>query len=100
MPSLREKLLESSRFLVAAELVSARGSMAEKSAIKARGYANELVANPDIDWISITDNAGGNPQLAPLALWAGRFSMPAKKSSFTSPAKISTAMASRAKHGC
>jgi methylenetetrahydrofolate reductase (NADPH) len=68
MPSLREKLFESSRFLVAAELVSPRGSMAEKSAIKARGYANELVANPDIDWISITDNAGGNPQLAPLAL--------------------------------
>jgi methylenetetrahydrofolate reductase (NADPH) len=68
MPSLREKLFESSRFLVAAELVSPRGSMAEKSAVKARGYANELVANPDIDWISITDNAGGNPQLAPLAL--------------------------------
>ena len=68
MLSLREKLFESSRFLVAAELVSVRGSMAEKSAIKARGYANELVANPDIDWISITDNAGGNPQLAPLAL--------------------------------
>jgi len=66
--TLREKLFESSRFLVAAELVSVRGSMAEKSAIKARGYANELVANPDIDWISITDNAGGNPQLAPLAL--------------------------------
>jgi methylenetetrahydrofolate reductase (NADPH) len=68
MQTLREKLLESSRFLIAAELVSVRGSMAEKSAIKARGYANELVANPDIDWISITDNAGGNPQLAPLAL--------------------------------
>ena len=68
MQTLREKLFESSRFLVAAELVSPRGSMAEKSAIKARSYANELVANSDIDWISITDNAGGNPQLAPLAL--------------------------------
>jgi methylenetetrahydrofolate reductase (NADPH) len=68
MQTLREKLFESSRFLVAAELVSPRGSMAEKSAVKARSYANELVANPDIDWISITDNAGGNPQLAPLAL--------------------------------
>jgi methylenetetrahydrofolate reductase (NADPH) len=68
MQTLREKLLESTRFLIAAELVSVRGSMAEKSAIKARIYANELVANPDIDWISITDNAGGNPQLAPLAL--------------------------------
>src|SRR5579862_4287614 len=68
METLRQTLRESRRFLVAAELVSIRGTMAEKSAIKARGYANELVANPDIDWISITDNAGGNPQLAPTAL--------------------------------
>lgn len=68
MQSLREKLFESARFLVAAELVSVRGSMADKSAIKARSYANELAANPYIDWISITDNAAGNPQLAPLAL--------------------------------
>jgi methylenetetrahydrofolate reductase (NADPH) len=68
MQSLREKLFESDRFLIAAELVSPRGSMTESTAIKARGFANELVANPAIDWISITDNAGGNPQLAPLAL--------------------------------
>lgn len=42
--------------------------MAEVSAIKARDFANHLVASPLIDWISITDNAGGNPQLAPLVL--------------------------------
>jgi methylenetetrahydrofolate reductase (NADPH) len=42
--------------------------MAEDGAIKARSFANELVACPEIDWISITDNAGGNPQLAPLTL--------------------------------
>jgi methylenetetrahydrofolate reductase (NADPH) len=66
--TLREKLADSSRFLVATELVSVRGSMAESSAIKVRNFANELIANPDIDWISVTDNAGGNPQLAPLAL--------------------------------
>lgn len=66
--TLREKLLETSRFLVAAELVSVRGSMADDSAVKARAFANELVASPDIDWVSITDNAGGNPQLAPIAL--------------------------------
>jgi len=66
--TLREKLADSSRFLVASELVSVRGSMAESSAIKVRNFASELIANPDIDWISVTDNAGGNPQLAPLAL--------------------------------
>ncbi|HUB52778.1 MAG TPA: methylenetetrahydrofolate reductase C-terminal domain-containing protein [Terracidiphilus sp.] len=68
MQSLREKFADSSRFLIATELVSVRGSMTEASAIKARSFASELVASPDIDWISITDNAGGNPQLAPLAL--------------------------------
>src|SRR5580692_8906268 len=68
MQTLREKLLDSNRFLIAAELVSVRGSMSEGGAIKVRSFANELVASPDIDWISITDNAGGNPQLAPLAL--------------------------------
>jgi methylenetetrahydrofolate reductase (NADPH) len=68
MQTLQEKLFQSSRFLVGTELVSVRGSMAEHNAIKARTFANELVASPDIDWISITDNAGGNPQLAPLAL--------------------------------
>ena len=68
MPSLRERLDDSSRFLIATELVSVRGSMTQASAVKARSFANELVACPEIDWISITDNAGGNPQMAPLAL--------------------------------
>ena len=68
MLTLREKLADATRFLVATELVSVRGSMAGVSAIKARDFANDLVACPEIDWISITDNAGGNPQLAPLVL--------------------------------
>jgi len=66
--TLREKLEHTSDFLLGVELVSIRGSMAERSAIKARDFANELVACPNVDWISITDNAGGNPQLAPQAL--------------------------------
>jgi methylenetetrahydrofolate reductase (NADPH) len=68
MMTLREKLFGTKSFLVATELVSVRGSMAESSAIKIRTFAGELAANPGIDWISITDNAGGHPQLAPLAL--------------------------------
>jgi methylenetetrahydrofolate reductase (NADPH) len=68
MQTLHEKLFQSSGFLVGTELVSVRGSMTEGNAIKARTFANDLVASSDIDWISITDNAGGNPQLAPLAL--------------------------------
>lgn len=68
MQTLQEKLADRSRFLVATELVSVRGSMSGSSAVKARSFANDLIASPAIDWISITDNAGGNPQLAPLAL--------------------------------
>ena len=68
MQTLQEKLTQSSRFLLGTELVSVRGGMAERSAVKARTFANQLVECPDIDWISITDNAGGNPQLAPTAL--------------------------------
>src|ERR1700685_2379403 len=68
MPTLREKLFQTSDFLIGVELVSTRGGMSERSTIKARDFSNELIACPDIDWISITDNAGGNPQLAPLVL--------------------------------
>ena len=68
MLTLREKMEQSSRFLLGTELVSVRGGMSERSAVKARTFANELVGCPAIDWISITDNAGGNPQLAPTAL--------------------------------
>ncbi len=68
MQTLREKLEQSSRFLLGTELVSVRGGMAERSAVKARDFANRLIESPIIDWISITDNAGGNPQLAPTAL--------------------------------
>jgi methylenetetrahydrofolate reductase (NADPH) len=66
--TLREKLDQTADFLLGVELLSIRGSMAEKSAVKARDFANDLVDCPAIDWISITDNAGGNPQLAPHAL--------------------------------
>ena len=66
--TLRERLFQSTRFLIGTELVSVRGGMAERSAVRARDFANELIACPDVDWISITDNAGGNPQLAPTAL--------------------------------
>src|SRR6478736_944024 len=68
MQTLREKLEQTDDFAVGVELVSIRGSMAERSAVKARTFAHQLVECPRVDWISITDNAGGNPQLAPQAL--------------------------------
>ena len=68
MLTLRQRLTETDRFLIGCELVSVRGSMAERNAVKTRGFANDLVGADAIDWVSITDNAGGNPQLAPTAL--------------------------------
>ncbi len=68
MATLRERLEQTSQFLIGVELVSVRGTMAEGSAIKVRALADQLVESPRIDWISITDNAGGNPQMAPQSL--------------------------------
>jgi len=68
MQTLREKFYQTSQFLFGVELVSIRGSMSETRAVKARTFANQLVDYPAVDWISVTDNAGGNPQLAPQAL--------------------------------
>jgi methylenetetrahydrofolate reductase (NADPH) len=68
MQTLREKLSQTSQFLFGVELVSIRGSMSEARAVKARTLASQLVDYPFVDWISVTDNAGGNPQLAPQAL--------------------------------
>jgi len=68
MQTLRERLTQSDEFLFGVELVSIRGSMGMRNAVKARTFAGQLVENPRVDWISVTDNAGGNPQLAPQAL--------------------------------
>jgi methylenetetrahydrofolate reductase (NADPH) len=68
MLTLREKLADRSRFLLGVELVSTRGTMADHQAQVARAFASRLAAAERIDWVSITDNAGGNPQLSPMAL--------------------------------
>jgi methylenetetrahydrofolate reductase (NADPH) len=68
MQSLQEKFQQSFDFLLGIELITTRGSMAESSAVQARAFAGELASSDRIDWISITDNAGGNPMLAAPAL--------------------------------
>ena len=55
-------------FVCGVELVSTRGTMSEGSAIRVRRFAHDLVEHPRVDWVSITDNAGGNPMLGPMAL--------------------------------
>src|SRR5687768_4903039 len=68
MYTLREKFADRNRFLLGVELVSTRGTMADLQAQHTRAFATQLVHCNAIDWVSITDNAGGNPQLSPMAL--------------------------------
>lgn len=68
MHTLSELMYQDARFLLGVELVTTRGTMSDLQAVHARSFATELVHSPDVDWVSITDNAGGNPQLSPMAL--------------------------------
>jgi methylenetetrahydrofolate reductase (NADPH) len=68
MYSLAENLTDRPRFLLGVELVTTRGTMADAQALHTRAFATELVQSSQVDWVSITDNAGGNPQLSPMAL--------------------------------
>ncbi len=65
---LKQILSETARFPIGVELVSTRGTMSQKQTLKSRGFSADLTHSPRIDWVSITDNAGGNPQLAPTVL--------------------------------
>ncbi len=68
MLSLRNELEQSSRFLIGCELASARAATPEQGA-RTRAFAAELAGGGGaVDWVSISESAGGNPQLAPLAL--------------------------------
>jgi methylenetetrahydrofolate reductase (NADPH) len=68
MHTLSEKLSQPNRFLLGVELVTTRGTMADSQALETRTFATDLVHADAVDWVSITDNAGGNPQLSPTAL--------------------------------
>jgi methylenetetrahydrofolate reductase (NADPH) len=70
MPTLQEKFETTSDFLIGAELVSTRGLLSEKRAAKTLAFARDLEGFAAADWVSITDNAGGNPMLSPSALGA------------------------------
>ena len=65
---LRERLGEPDTFVVAAELVTSRGPITGDSGRKVLELARELVTDPRIDVLSITDNPGGHAMLAPDAL--------------------------------
>lgn len=64
-------ILASDRFHYGAEVVTTRGLEPSDSPGNLAGFAQDLLADPRIGWISITDNPGGGPMLPPDWL-AGR----------------------------
>jgi len=59
---------DNNEFLIGVELTSSRGIIIENKIKKTITFGNELSQVDDIDWISITDNAGGHPTLRPSTL--------------------------------
>lgn len=68
MQTLREKLQKDSSFLIGVELLSTRAILGAEQGVRARTLATQLAQFERVDWVSITDNAGGNPTLSPVAL--------------------------------
>lgn len=66
------QLLSGDRFAYGAEVVTTRGYAPPESPDPLATFAGNLLADPRIGWISITDNPGGGPMLPPDWL-AGKF---------------------------
>jgi methylenetetrahydrofolate reductase (NADPH) len=68
MTSLREKFENTDKFLIGAELVANRGPIKPVTGDKVFNFIDGLCNDKRVDWVSVTDNAGGNPMQAPLTL--------------------------------
>ncbi len=66
--NLRSLLTETTTFVRIAELVPGRGPLVETDAAKVAALANDLAGSGIAHALSITDNAGGAPKVAPEAL--------------------------------
>ncbi len=66
--SLRHLLQETDTFVTCVELVTTRGTMADRSGQKLLELAQALAENSSIDGLSITDNPGGNAMIGTDAL--------------------------------
>jgi methylenetetrahydrofolate reductase (NADPH) len=68
MKKLRELFEDKNKFLIGAELVTTRGILQNEGSKKIVKYTQDLIADDRIDWISVTENAGGNIMSAPDGL--------------------------------
>ncbi len=63
-----QNTLNSPGFKIGVELVSTRGTTAQEKAKKLVDFGERLCEQDEIDWISITDNAGGHPAIFPSVI--------------------------------
>ena len=65
MKELKDIFESKKTFLIGIELVNTRGIAQQENSSKIIEFAEELSRDDKVSWLSITDNAGGNPMLAP-----------------------------------
>jgi methylenetetrahydrofolate reductase (NADPH) len=63
-----QNILNTSGFKIGVELVSTRGIIAQQKSQKLIAFGEQLCRQNDLDWISITDNAGGFPAISPTVI--------------------------------
>ncbi|MBI9098906.1 MAG: methylenetetrahydrofolate reductase C-terminal domain-containing protein [Spirochaetaceae bacterium] len=68
MTKLQYFFSETKNFLIGAEIVPSRGIIPLEHHDKISDFAETLCQDDRVHWISITDNAGGNPRLSPSFL--------------------------------
>ncbi len=65
MEKLCELFQKKEKFLLGIELVGTRGIIQQENGQKLIALVEELCKYKEVDWISFTDNAGGNPMISP-----------------------------------
>ncbi len=68
MTSLQETFKKKEKFFIGVEVVTTPGMVFEADSRKITSLLKDHCENERLDWISVTDNAGGNPNLAPSHL--------------------------------
>jgi len=65
MDKLSDVVQKREKFLLGIELVGTRGIIQQENGQKLMSLVEDLCKYPEVDWISFTDNAGGNPMISP-----------------------------------
>lgn len=68
MTELKKLFTKTDNFLIGSEIVPSRGIAIPDTQDKVIDFLEDLCRDERVNWISVTDNAGGNPKLSPSFL--------------------------------